>query len=391
MRILDQQRFWAFAKAYVICFVTLVGLYIVIDAFENIDEFAKRSDTVGELFYNMGYYYLIKMSGFYDRLCGVITMMAAVFTVTWMQKNNELLAMLAAGISTQRVIRPVMISAIAVSGLAVLNQELMMPRIAADLEKHPSDDGKQKIGVTTREDSRKLLLAASGQADRAHKTVFAFSATIPATVAGEIVEVQANQARYFPPDSKTPLAGGWLLHGARMVIKPANNTYEDVLKKLPDLNGFPMPIDRDNDGNSFGFALPGEIHFLKSDLSFEAVTRTRQWYQYATTFDLILSLRESCNRSDWNDIEVFLHARLLRPLASLALLGLSLPLVLGGQGRNMFINLGMSLATSGGFYAVAFMSQYFGSNGAITPELSAWVPLIGFGTIAVARWDTIRT
>ena len=48
------------------------------------------------------------MSQFYDRLCGVIGMMAAIFTVTWMQKNNELLAMLAAGISTQRVIRPVL-------------------------------------------------------------------------------------------------------------------------------------------------------------------------------------------------------------------------------------------------------------------------------------------
>jgi lipopolysaccharide export system permease protein len=391
MRILDQQRYWAFAKAYVICFVTLVGLYIVIDAFENIDEFAKRSDTVGELFYNMGFYYLIKMSGFYDRLCGVITMMAAVFTVTWMQKNNELLAMLAAGISTRRVIRPVMISAIAVSGLAIINQELIMPPIAADLQKHPSDDGTQKVGVTTREDSREVLLAAAGQADRATKTVFAFSATIPATVAGEIVEVQANQARYFPPDSKTPMAGGWLLHGARLVIKPANNAYEDVLKKLPELTSFPKPIDREHEGRPFPFALPGEIYFLKTDLSFESVTRNRQWYQFATTVDLILALRESSNRPDWNDIEVFLHARLLRPLASLALLGLSLPLVLGGQGRNMFINLGMSLATSGGFYAVAFMSQYFGSNGAITPELAAWVPMIGFGTIAVARWDTIRT
>ena len=57
----------------------------------------------------------------------------------------------------------------------------------------------------------------------------------------------------------------------------------------------------------------------------------------------------------------------------------------------MFINLGLSLATSGLFYATTFMSGYFGSNGAITPELSAWAPLIAFGTFAVARWDTIRT
>lgn len=137
--------------------------------------------------------------------------------------------------------------------------------------------------------------------------------------------------------------------------------------------------------------LPGKILFLRSDLSFDAVTRTRQWYQYGATADLVRSLREPSNKPEWADIEVFLHARLIRPLSSLALLGLSLPLVLGGQGRNMFINLGLSLATSGLFYAAAFMSQYFGSIGAINPELSAWAPLIGFGTLAVARWDTIRT
>ncbi len=44
-----------------------------------------------------------------------------------MQKNNELLAMLAAGISTQRVIRPVIYSSILVSLIAIANQELVMP------------------------------------------------------------------------------------------------------------------------------------------------------------------------------------------------------------------------------------------------------------------------
>ncbi len=100
MRILDRERYWAFIKAYIICFVALVGLYVVIDAFSNLDEFGKRADGPVQLFQVMGWYYLIHMSQFYDRLCGVIGMMAAIFTVTWMQKNNELLAMLAAGVST---------------------------------------------------------------------------------------------------------------------------------------------------------------------------------------------------------------------------------------------------------------------------------------------------
>lgn len=384
MRILDRQRFWAFLKAYVICFVALVGLYVVIDAFTNVDEFSEVSESTGQLFRNMGWYYLIKMSLFYDRLCGVITMMAAIFTVTWMQKNNELLAILSAGVSTRRVIRPVLVSAVLVSGLAVVNQEWIMPRIADELQKPPDDDGVRRVLVTSRDDSNDILISGSGMADRQFKTVHLFNATIPVSVAEELLEVQAKQARYIPSNARTPLSGGWLLHGARLTTTPATEAWTSVLVELPTLDGFPPPMYRDR-------PLPGKIYFLKSDLTFEAVTRTRQWYQYAGTADLIRSLREPYNKPEWSDIEVFLHSRLIRPLASLALLGLSLPLVLGGQGRNMFINLGLSLATSGLFYAVAFMSQYFGSIGAIGPELSAWAPLIGFGTLAVARWDTIRT
>ena len=242
--------------------------------------------------------------------------------------------------------------------------------------------------MTSRADSRDLELSAT-MADRAHKTLFTFSATIPVKVADEIVEIQAKQARYLPRGSATPLSDGWLLHGVRLLSKPSTDSYKDVLVKLDGLQGFPFPVNFD--GAEIPMQLPGEVYFLKSDLTFESLTRTRQWYQFAGTADLVQSLREPANRPEWTDIEVYLHARLVRPLASLALLGLSLPLVLGGQGRNMFINLGFSLATSGAFYAGSFMSQYLGSSGAIPTALSAWIPLIGFGTLAVGRWDTIRT
>ena len=99
MRILDRERYWAYIKAYLICFTALVGLYIVIDAFSNFDEFTKRTSGVTEIAQIMGRFYLVHMTEMYDRLCGVIGMMAAIFTVTWMQRDNELLAMLAAGIS----------------------------------------------------------------------------------------------------------------------------------------------------------------------------------------------------------------------------------------------------------------------------------------------------
>lgn len=384
MRILDRQRYWSFLKAYCVCFVALVGLYVVIDAFTNLDEFSEVSDTTGELFRNMGYYYLIKMSGFYDRLCGVISMMAAIFTVTWMQRDNELIAMLAAGVSTHRVIRPVIISTVLVSGLAIINQEWIMPPIAEELQKPPDDDGKRPVLVFGRYDSSEVYITGTG-ADRASRTVILFRATIPVKVAGKTVEVSAREATFFGRNAtQFPMHGGWLLRGVRFDTG-ATGEIEGIFTKVTDTSGFPAPVDARN-------GLPGTAtYFLKSDCSFAAVTRSRQWYMYAPTRDLIQAMYDPSNRGDRRDIEVFLHTRLVRPLTGLCLMCLSLPLVLGGAGRNMFVNLGLSLGTSGIFYAFLFMCSYFGGLGALPSELAAWLPLFVFSVVAVIRWDKIQT
>ena len=135
----------------------------------------------------MGRYYLIHQSLFFDYLCGVIGMMAAIFTVTWMQRNNEQLAMLAAGISTHRAIRPVLVSSVIVSTFAVANQELIMPRYAEELAKSHDDDGQRTVHVSSRYDSRSVMIDGV-DADRATKTLLPFYATIPVEIFGEIKE-----------------------------------------------------------------------------------------------------------------------------------------------------------------------------------------------------------
>jgi lipopolysaccharide export system permease protein len=390
MRILDRERYWSFIKAYFICFTALVGLYVVIDAFSNLDEFAEVSESsTVQLFQRMGRYYLIKMSLIYDQICGIITMMAAIFTVTWMQRNNELLAMLAAGISTRRVIRPVLVSALAVSSLAVLNQELIMPRYAEELQKPPDDDGLQLVKVHARQDSNDVFING-GMADRATKTVTSFSATLTIRVAGELIELSAREARYFPDHDKTyPLSGGWILWGTKFLAEPSTKSLDvltkGILSEVEDPSAYPPPKDK------LAARADSTVYFLKTDLTFMALTRTRQWYHFAPTVELIKGLSDPSNVAERTDMEIFLHSRIIRPLASFNLMLLSLPLVLGGAGRNMFVNLGMSLGTSGIFYSFNFMSQYLGGHDVYPPEMAAWLPLIFFGTIAVARWDTIRT
>jgi lipopolysaccharide export system permease protein len=386
MRILDTERYKSFLKAYVICFIALVGLYIVIDAFNKLDEFTEVTEGTVELLRYMGWYYSIRVCLFFDELCGVMTMMAAIFTVTWMQRNNELLAMLAAGISAHRVIRPVLVSAILVSLCAVANQECVLPRFGEELQKEPDDDGKVKVRVSSRYDINGILIHGK-DGDRASQTIMPFNASLPVAAFDTQVELNAKQGRYIPEsDTSSPLHGGWLLRGA--TVTPADLAIEQnqLLIKVDDesLKRYPPPLDKPP-------VVGGTALFLKTNLSFAAVTRNRRWFEFARTPDLITALSDPVNDPEKIEIAVALHARLLRPFLSFTLLCLSLPLVMGGDSRNMFINLGMSLGTSAIFYGVCFLGRFLGNNSVISPEVAAWAPLIGFGTLAVARWDTIRT
>jgi lipopolysaccharide export system permease protein len=390
VRILDRQRYWAFLKAYFTCYLSLVGLYIVIDAFSNLDEFMKRAEGFGELMTVMGRYYLVHQALYFDQLGGVISMMAAIFTVTWMQRNNEQLAMLAAGISTHRAIRPVLYASVIVSMLSVVNQEVIIPKYAEEIQKSHDDDGMAKVlALPKRYDSRSVMIHGK-EADRATRTITArFNATIPVTVFGSLREIEGKQATYIPADHPTaPLRGGWLIRAATLTPPVEKDSLEpgaSILTLVTDLKGFPRPY---GDQPLAG----GDTYFLHSNLSFKSMMRKPSWYQYASMGELLDGLSDSASdRTELNEITIYIHVRLLRPILALTLLFMSLPLVLGGYGRNMFINLGFALGNSALFYGAVILCQYLGSSGVLPPSLAAWLPLFIFALLASVRWDWIRT
>ena len=110
MKLIDRMLLRNFFKAWLVCFFSLVSLYIVIDVFNKLDQFIDvATQTETNLFEIMGVFYSYQLVLIFDRLCGVIILLAAMFTVTWMLRNNELLPLLSAGVSTRRVLQPVLL------------------------------------------------------------------------------------------------------------------------------------------------------------------------------------------------------------------------------------------------------------------------------------------
>src|SRR5438128_5552557 len=130
MHLLDRMLIRGYLKAYVVCLVSLLSLYVVIDLFTNVDDFAEQHRGLAPILKHIGVYYGYKLAHIFDLLCEAIVLLAAMFTVAWMQRNNELLPLLSAGVSTQRIVRPVLFAACMVLSIGLVNQELVIPRIA---------------------------------------------------------------------------------------------------------------------------------------------------------------------------------------------------------------------------------------------------------------------
>ena len=78
--------------------VSLMGLFIVVDLFTNLDDFTQQHHGFFDSLKYIGLYYGNMTPRIFDRLCEAIVLLAAMFTVAMMQRNNELLPLLSAGV-----------------------------------------------------------------------------------------------------------------------------------------------------------------------------------------------------------------------------------------------------------------------------------------------------
>jgi lipopolysaccharide export system permease protein len=368
MNLIDRVLVVNYFKSYLVCLVSLLGLYVVVDLFNNLDDFAHHHHGLEALVQAVASYYGYKVSQIFDRLCEPIVLLAAMFTVAWIQRNNELLPLLSAGVSARRVVRPVLLSACAMLGMSTVNQELIIPHISDRLMSNRDDpDGKKEIHVLQGAFEPNNIHIEGQSAFRDRRLVREFDCSIPETVAGgNPLSLHAEEARYVPPGAGKR-GGGWLLTKA----KP---------EKLGNI-GQPLVLEMIN---------PGKYFLYTQEVDFETLTRDRKWFQFAST----LRLAQELNKSDTArlaPLAVVFHMRLTRPLLGLILVFLGLSVILRDQNRNVLISAGLCLGLCAFFFIACFACQHLGNNDILTPALAAWLPVLFFGPLAFVLFDAIHT
>jgi lipopolysaccharide export system permease protein len=367
---LDRMVLLNFFRSYAIVLSSLLSLYVVIDLFTNLDSFGRAGGGAAGVIRHVVGYYTYQIALIFDRLAEAASLMAATFTVSWMQRNNEFLPQLSAGIPTRRVIRPILIGAAVTLSFGPLNQEFVLPRIASQLlvAKDDPEGAKAQVLAGAYDPTGVQVEGMAGV--RKDRKVYKFFATFPETGSSPMFHLTADEAVYFPAGSNGPLSGGWWL---RLGDK---ETRENSPQE-------PLP------GNLKQIQI-GQYFLITQDVDYDMMSRGAGWYLYAP----IGKLRELLSRNEPRRqarVAVLFHTRITRPITGALLVLFGLALVLQNPNRHVFISAGMCLAASAWFYLCVLGGKFLGDQGIVAPPLAAWLPVLLYGPITVVAFDSVHT
>jgi lipopolysaccharide export system permease protein len=360
--------FIAFIKSYLICMVSTLSLYVIVDLFTNIDDFFLKDRNGLQILQHIFNYYGYRTIQYYDRLCEAISLLAAMFTVAWTQRNNELIPMLSAGVSTHRYLRPIFAGSALMLALGVINQEYLIPAVAPALVTDRDDpEGTNALVVQGCFDPNRVHIDGY-KATRKSQTVDKFFVTLPVGPRSEMKHLSAEHARYIPPIEDERLSGGWMLTGTTP-NELAPDSYDKDIIEMVD---------------------PGRYFLHVREATFDRVTQGQKTQAYASTSTLN-TLMQRTDVGRMNNLAVTYHMRMTRPFVGMLLVVMGLSIILRDQTRHVLISAGLCLGMCAAFFAVVFGGKFLGTADYLSPALAAWLPVLMFGPISVALYDAIHT
>jgi lipopolysaccharide export system permease protein len=367
---------------FVVCFVSLMGVFVVLHMFANLNGFLECAHGLDLLKLMCGYYGYQSLA-FFDRISSLLVLMAAMFTMAWIQRHHEMIALMAAGISRIRITAPVLVAAVVLTLLSAANRELVIPQLKDQLGKRPSELKGNIFGeLVPQYDYATKVLIRGANLITDQKKIIQPEFLPPIDGPGSVLCAYGNTwtaaaAWYLPAKDRHP--AGYLLQG---VIEPKNLAQKPSLA----LDGRPVLMTP----HDYQQWLKPDEAFMASDVTIGELTGGITVREFASTSELIWGLK---HRSIYFSPEarVLIHSRIVQPFLDITLLFLGLPLVVARDNRNVFVAIGMSVGLVGLFFVVNGACQQLGGAMLISPALAAWAPLMVFVPAAVgmgaAMWE----
>ncbi len=368
MKTLDRYIGKSFLVGYLIAFCVLIGLRVFIDLFVNMDEFTERSDVLSilEIVKNIATFYGLNMSLYFRDFAGMITVVAAAFSLSKMIRANELIAIMASGISLKRVVAPILILSLLLTGILIIDQEIIIPSISHKLVRsHDYTPEKDTYDVWFISDENGSLICSQqydvSKATFTNLTIITRELVDKAGVWRVVGRISAESATFNPQTRQWDLVNGRLIRAGSLTgFEPTNHYYAETLnpKRIPVM--------------------------LKSD--YKSLLSSKQ-----------LTELSAQNPKDFAQLYSQKHFRITDPIINFVMLMVSLPALVCRDPRAMKTAVMKSFTLTTVCTLMTFACKMLSTEqislGSITPvpEFWAWLPVFVFLPIAFIELDSMKT
>ena len=365
MSILDKYIAKNFLIGYAIAFCVLVGLRIIIDLFVNLDEFTEHADlgTLAVL-KNILLFYVLNTTLYFRDFAGMMTAVAAAFSFGKMVRSNELVAMMASGVSLKRVIAPVILLALLLTGLLVVDQETIIPPLSDKLVRgQDAIPGQESYNVWFISDSAGSLICSQKfdvKTSMLHKPAILIRRPTAARGIWEVTgRIDAERAVY------NSSACRWDLTGGQFIEKSSIKGPQTVEFYASDITPKDIPVRRRSE--------------------YKTLMSLRQ---------LSILAKQGPKIKDQAQLFSQKHFRITEPIINLLMLMVCLPILVCRDPKSMKSAVMISFAMVGMCFVTTFICKILATEvvfNKVMPEFWAWLPVFIFLPLSFIEWDSMKT
>lgn len=373
MKRLDRYIARNFLTGYLISFFVLIGLCITLDLFVNIDEFVEQSGQgKGVMIRNIVSYYGPQTALWFRHLAGMITVIASVFSLARMTKNNELIAVMSSGISLKRILAPILFLAVLLTGLQVLDEEYLIPRLAHRLTVSRDEIGQpRRYSFWFLSDPEGNLLCGRDY-DKTSQSLADVFVILRQREAGSarwtvLGQLEAERAVY---DASRK---GWVLQKGRRMNVLAEDAEPTALTSVETVDFFASGL------------VPEEIP-LRCQEGYKSLLNLAQIEALLTN--------PGTRKTDVAELILQKHSRIVDPIMNLIMLMVALPVLICRDPKEIKSAIFVSFLTTLSCFLAIFLCKLFATEsfgGRVWPEFWVWAPVFVFLPIAFLQIDSMKT
>ena len=355
MRILDRLVIKNFLMLFCLFLLCAPPLFVLGDLAEHLDDYIDRGLSLGEV--SMSYVYMYPL--FIQWCFPIAALLGAVFTVHWMTKHREIVAAKAGGISFHRLVAPLLIAGVLLTGVALALTEVV-PR-------------------TNKISAQILRSEAPG---RSWRSDFVYRSE--EGVSWQVNRLTASDGRMTDVVIERPVTDD--RNGLHLIAEGARFQAEDgwILAQ-----GFMRTLSGDSAETTIEFDRLMMADLVERPEELLEVPPEPDEMTYAEINHMAAIIQRTGGNA--NELLVKREQKISIPGTTLIIILFGAPLATSSKRGGAAFGIGLSLATVLLFMLLLRVAGALGEAGAVSPLAAAWIPNMVFALTGLILMIRVRT